>query len=144
MILGGKLPGKVGRRQFCFRPVGQEVKTSPFHGGNMGSIPVRVTRKGCIIAALFLFCLYDRLKGLSHRSPTGRLLSQQHTRGYGGIGRRAGFRFLWETVQVRPLLSTPKRRRSAAFSYPLDIFSDGQTISQPDRSLFGRIDRFAN
>ena len=24
-------------------PVGQEVKTSPFHGGIMGSIPVRVT-----------------------------------------------------------------------------------------------------
>ena len=29
---------------FSFRPVGQEVKTSPFHGGIMGSIPVRVTR----------------------------------------------------------------------------------------------------
>ena len=27
------------------RPVGQAVKTPPFHGGNMGSIPVRVTRK---------------------------------------------------------------------------------------------------
>ena len=25
------------------RPVGQAVKTSPFHGGDMGSIPVRVT-----------------------------------------------------------------------------------------------------
>ena len=28
---------------FLFRPVGQAVKTSPFHGGIMGSIPVRVT-----------------------------------------------------------------------------------------------------
>ena len=27
------------------RPVGQEAKTSPSHGENMGSIPVRVTRK---------------------------------------------------------------------------------------------------
>ena len=26
------------------RPVGQAVKTPPFHGGNMGSIPVRVTK----------------------------------------------------------------------------------------------------
>ena len=26
-------------------PVGQAVKTSPFHGGDMGSIPVRVTKK---------------------------------------------------------------------------------------------------
>ena len=25
-------------------PVGQAVKTSPFHGGDMGSIPVRVTK----------------------------------------------------------------------------------------------------
>ena len=25
-------------------PVGQEVKTPPFHGGIMGSIPVRVTK----------------------------------------------------------------------------------------------------
>ena len=28
-----------------FRPDGQEVKTSPFHGGNPGSIPGRVTNK---------------------------------------------------------------------------------------------------
>ena len=27
------------------RPVGQEVKTPPFHGSNMGSIPVRVTKR---------------------------------------------------------------------------------------------------
>ena len=28
------------------RPVGQVVKTPPFHGGNMGSSPVRVTIGG--------------------------------------------------------------------------------------------------
>ncbi len=28
---------------FLERPVGQVVKTPPFHGGNMGSNPVRVT-----------------------------------------------------------------------------------------------------
>ena len=28
-----------------FRPVGQAVKTPPFHGGIMGSIPVRVTNQ---------------------------------------------------------------------------------------------------
>ena len=43
MILGGRLPGKVGRCRF-FRPYGQAVKTPPFHGGNPGSIPGRVTR----------------------------------------------------------------------------------------------------
>ena len=30
--------------------------------------------------------------------------------GYGGIGRRAGFRFLWATVQVQLLLSAPNKR----------------------------------
>ena len=48
MILGGKLPGKVGRCRFIFYtglifkpalPHGQVVKTSPFHGGNPGSSP---------------------------------------------------------------------------------------------------------
>ena len=43
MILGGKLPGKVGRCRFLLRLHGQAVKTPPFHGGNTGSIPVCVT-----------------------------------------------------------------------------------------------------
>ncbi len=30
--------------RYHLRPVGQEVKTTPFHGVIMGSIPVRVTR----------------------------------------------------------------------------------------------------
>ena len=29
----------------AIRPVGQAVKTPPFHGGNGGSIPPRVTKK---------------------------------------------------------------------------------------------------
>ena len=31
--------------------------------------------------------------------------------GYGGIGRRAGFRFQWATVQVQVLLSALVKRR---------------------------------
>ena len=34
-----------------------------------------------------------------------RDFSLRRTGGYGGIGRRAGFRFQWETVQVQVLLS---------------------------------------
>ena len=39
------------------RPVGQAVKTPPFHGGNMGSIPVRVTKKNsdAFASEFFLF-----------------------------------------------------------------------------------------
>ena len=35
------------------RPVGQAAKTSPSHGENMGSIPVRVTSKKAHECALF-------------------------------------------------------------------------------------------
>ena len=43
MILGGTLPGKVGRCRLIW-PHGQAVKTPPFHGGNRGSIPRGVTK----------------------------------------------------------------------------------------------------
>ena len=33
-------------------------------------------------------------------------------RGYGGTGRRAGLRILWETVQVRFLLSAPNKQKA--------------------------------
>ena len=46
------------------RPVGQEVKTPPFHGGNMGSSPVRVTKqiKSELCSnrnSVRIFCFYD-------------------------------------------------------------------------------------
>ena len=46
-------------------PVGQEVKTSPFHGGIMGSIPVRVTfdksrKQRIYVVSEFLFFLKIR------------------------------------------------------------------------------------
>ncbi len=37
------------------RPVGQAVKTPPFHGGNAGSIPARVTTKKQDISWLLFF-----------------------------------------------------------------------------------------
>ena len=54
MILGGKLPGKVGRCRFIWLH-GQAVKTPPFHGGNSGSIPDGVTRNEahCLYSELF-------------------------------------------------------------------------------------------
>ena len=39
------------------------------------------------------------------------------TGGYGGIGRRARFRFWWETVQVRVLLSAAKTLAFAGVFY---------------------------
>ena len=35
--------------RYQMRPGGQAVKTPPFHGGNTGSIPVRVTRKAPLL-----------------------------------------------------------------------------------------------
>ena len=39
-------------------PVGQAVKTRPFHGCNMGSIPVRVTKSTCFLVRQVLFLLF--------------------------------------------------------------------------------------
>ena len=58
MILGGKLPGKVGRCRLKWLH-GQAVKTPPFHGGNPGSIPGGVTslKTGLKMTCfLFSFC----------------------------------------------------------------------------------------
>ena len=45
-------------------PVGQAVKTPPFHGGNAGSIPARVTniKKLFIMKGFFLLLYYPRLR----------------------------------------------------------------------------------
>ena len=46
-------------------------------------------------------------------------------RGHGGIGRHAGFRFQWETMQVRVLLSAPPKcqaRDKKKFVSGLTIF----------------------
>ena len=40
-----------------------------------------------------------------------------HTCGRGGIGRHAGFRFQWETMQVRVLSPAPRRKKAAPFRF---------------------------
>ena len=58
-------------------------------------------------------------------------------RGYGGIGRRAGFRIRWVTVQVRPLLPVPNSRNpnlvpvGDGFGF-LFVFDDLDVISKND------------
>ena len=47
MVLGAKVPGRVGRSHVKW-PVGQAVKTPPFHGGNRSSILLGVTNYGSI------------------------------------------------------------------------------------------------
>ena len=58
------------------RPVGQVVKTPPFHGGNMGSSPVRVTKEqsphflgnagfSCICSALRASCILLQQNGIT-------------------------------------------------------------------------------
>ena len=65
----GSYPGCRWFKSDCryhFRPVGQAVKTSPFHGGIMGSIPVRVTnhcsrKQRNIAVSEFFFYTENRL-----------------------------------------------------------------------------------
>ena len=48
-------------------PVGQEVKTPPFHGGIMGSIPVRVTNNTSCLHVFFCDFFGPLVKRLRHR-----------------------------------------------------------------------------
>ena len=69
------------------RPVGQVVKTPPFHGGNMGSSPVRVTTESTSLQrdVLFVFISdYPVIRGLRYMFPPSTLA--------GGGGRDHGLR----------------------------------------------------
>ena len=70
------------------RPVGQAVKTPPFHGGNMGSIPVRVTKKRNHPIGWFLFC-YPYVRANPSGSTTSILPSPD--------GRDALHRGFWQS-----------------------------------------------
>ena len=58
------------------RPVGQAVKTPPFHGGNMGSIPVRVTKKDSLYLQRIqgFFFIYQCFAGSNNRNALLRLV----------------------------------------------------------------------
>ena len=77
----------------------------------------------------------------SHQKPL--ILSGFIICGYGGTGRRAGFRFQWATMQVQVLLSAPKRRLQKQSSFFVNIslkikflFSGCQTSIRCRQSLF--------
>ncbi len=53
-------------RHFKYRPVGQVVKTPPFHGGNTGSNPVRVT---IITTVIISYCYFIKDGMLRSRRP---------------------------------------------------------------------------
>ena len=55
------------------RPVGQAVKTPPFHGGNMGSIPVRVTKNENLLLPQEVFIFVDSY-GIERAAPVRRLV----------------------------------------------------------------------
>ena len=76
------------------RPVGQKVKTPPFHGGNMGSIPVRVTKKRNNPKGLFLFFLVPRM-GIERR-----LLATCRWHVATAVALPAGKRFLYGSLKI--------------------------------------------
>ena len=68
------------------------------------------------------------------------------TRGYGGIGRRARFRFWWETVQVQVLLPAVEQEKSGR--QDLNLFKlllpavEQETERRIRREVFGFYGRF--
>ena len=83
---------------FYIWPVGQAVKTPPFHGGNMGSSPVRVTSKSLNRTSFGLGILLfsDRTGMVKNTSVRARQFIADAFRGFPfkGIGNsRAKVRF---------------------------------------------------
>ena len=72
-------------------PVGQAVKTPPFHGGNMGSSPVRVTSKTHTLNGV-RFCLAIRTGMVKNTSVRARRFIADTLRGFPfkGVGDSRG------------------------------------------------------
>ena len=52
-------------------PGGQAAKTPPFHGGNTGSIPVRVTKADTKVSAFLFFKIKESKKAAVNESLNG-------------------------------------------------------------------------
>ena len=59
---------------------------------------------------------------ITARVTRARLPDKFNICGYGGIGRRAGFRFRWATVQVQILLSAPEK------GYKIDVARENPDV----------------
>ena len=89
------------------RPVGQEVKTSPSHGENMGSIPVRVTKKDASEEASFCF--------------------------FSESGRKERSSSMYFTSVKKQLRAIGKE--TVRFFYPLECLSCGERLSSLENAL---------
>ena len=110
MILGGRLPGKVGRCRL-FWSYGQAVKTPPFHGGNPGSIPGRITKQTRFSIWESGFSLMGSFVPVSANMDSGAYLKNQYhapvveladTLDLGSSARAWGFKSLQAHQSKRP------------------------------------------
>ena len=110
MILGGRPPGKVGRCRL-FWSYGQAVKTPPFHGGNPGSIPGRITKQARFSIWESGFSLMGSFVPVSASMDSGAYLKNQYyapvveladTLDLGSSARAWGFKSLQAHQRKRP------------------------------------------
>ena len=130
MILGGRLPGKVGRCRL-FWSYGQAVKTPPFHGGNPGSIPGRITKQARFSIWESGFSLMRSFVPVSANMDYGAYLKNQYhapvveladTLDLGSSARAWGFNSLQAHQSKRPqglFLCMIKVRRENNLKYKL-------------------------
>ena len=130
MILGGRLPGKVGRCRL-FWSYGQAVKTPPFHGGNPGSIPGRITKQTRFSIWESGFSLMGSFVPVSANMDSGAYLKNQYyapvveladTLDLGSSARAWGFKSLQAHQSKRPqglFLCMIKARRENNLKYKL-------------------------
>ena len=130
MILGGRPPGKVGRCRL-FWSYGQAVKTPPFHGGNPGSIPGRITKQTRFSIWESGFSLMGSFVPVSANMDSGAYLKNQYhapvveladTLDLGSSARAWGFKSLQAHQSKRPqglFLFMIKARRENNLKYKL-------------------------
>ena len=111
---------------YSMRPVGQAVKTRPFHGCNMGSIPVRVTKTSCSQGSRMFFFISMRF------GPTyGNRKARPAVLRPGRFPQSSG---LWE--RAREILRTghsllPQFRLGDSFFTRTSAQSPGRPVGRP-------------
>ena len=125
-IVTDKLLAVLAKSCILIRPVGQAVKTRPFHGCNMGSIPVRVTKTSCSQGSRMFFFISMRF------GPTyGNRKARPAVLRPGRFPQSSG---LWE--RAREILRTghsllPQFRLGDSFFTRTSAQSPGRPVGRP-------------